>query len=55
MLYIRVLAQHPLVAEMQDGWVSRQYGIKLPAKILQLRGIFSEYCKVEFTMDCRPY
>jgi hypothetical protein len=44
-LRLRVMAEIPLVAEIQDGWVSRRYGVKLPAKILTLRGVFSEHCK----------
>jgi hypothetical protein len=33
-----------LVCDITEGWVSRRYGHKLPAKILHLRGIFHTRC-----------
>jgi hypothetical protein len=51
-LLLRVVADPSLVAEIQDGWVSRRYGVKLPAKILQLSGVFRERCRVVIDASC---
>jgi hypothetical protein len=51
-LLLRVIAESPLVGEIQDGWVSRRYGIKLPAKVLKLSGVFSERCKAVIDAYC---
>jgi uncharacterized heparinase superfamily protein len=51
-LLLRVLAEPPLVAEIQDGWVSHRYGVKRPAKILQLSGVFSERCTTVIDASC---
>jgi hypothetical protein len=51
-LLLRVVAEPPLTAEIQDGWVSRRYGVKLPAKILKLSGVFSEHCRAVIDAYC---
>lgn len=47
-LCLRVTSESPLEIELGDGWVSRQYGIKLPSTTLKLRSVFSGYCRVSF-------
>jgi Heparinase II/III-like protein len=37
---------------VEEGWVSRRYGQKLPAKILKLQGKFSDYCRVVLHASC---
>jgi hypothetical protein len=51
-LGIRVVADSPLTTEILDGWVSRRYGIKLPARILKLYGTFSNQLHVTFDAAC---
>jgi Heparinase II/III-like protein/Heparinase II/III N-terminus len=38
-----------LTYKLVDGWVSPQYGRKLPAKILHMSGNFSEACRTQLT------
>jgi hypothetical protein len=52
-LLMQVAPECPIRAEMQDGWISRGYGTKLPAKILKLSGIFSEHCQIAFEAHCQ--
>ena len=51
-LGIRVVTESPLSTEILDGWVSRRYGIKLPARILRLHGTFSNQLQVTFDAAC---
>jgi hypothetical protein len=44
-LQLTVTSPLPLDASVEDGWVSRSYGTKLPAKILKLQRGFSDYCR----------
>jgi hypothetical protein len=43
-------SESPLEFNIVDGWVSRQYGSKLPAKILHLSGTFNGACRTDITM-----
>jgi hypothetical protein len=36
--------------EIEDGWVSRRYGHKLPAKVLHISGTFASKCRTDFTI-----
>jgi hypothetical protein len=45
-----VRAEIPLVFEIEDGWVSRRYGHRLPAKILHISGMFNTACKIVLTI-----
>jgi hypothetical protein len=49
-LTMSVHAEIPLIFRIEDGWVSRQYGHKLPAKILYMRGTFNSTCCVVSTI-----
>jgi Heparinase II/III-like protein/Heparinase II/III N-terminus len=49
---ITVTSTHPLHSTIEEGWVSRSYGTKLPAKILKLQGTFSDRCRVVFHACC---
>ena len=40
----------PLVFRIVDGWVSRRYGHKLPAKILHMSGTFNSTCQMVLTI-----
>ena len=51
-LLLHVTSEFPLVAEIQDEWVSRRYGVKLPAKSLKLSHVFSEHCRAVFDAYC---
>ena len=44
-------AEIPLVCSIVDGWVSRKYGHKLPAKILHIHGTFNATCRMVLTMQ----
>jgi Heparinase II/III N-terminus/Heparinase II/III-like protein len=43
-LAITVRAEIPLLFEIEEGWVSRRYGHRLPAKILHISGMFNAVC-----------
>jgi hypothetical protein len=45
-LVLAVDAEIPLTFSVVDGWVSRRYGHKLPAKILHMQGTFNSTCRV---------
>jgi hypothetical protein len=45
-IVIRAHARIPLVFSIVDGWVSRRYGHKLPAKILHISGTFNAACRL---------
>jgi Heparinase II/III-like protein/Heparinase II/III N-terminus len=47
-LLLRVFALDPLKAQIQDGWVSRSYGVKLPSKILKFADTFSGHYNLTF-------
>jgi uncharacterized heparinase superfamily protein len=51
-LGIQVVSESPLTTEILDGWVSRRYGMKLPARILKLHGTFSHQLQVTFEVAC---
>jgi hypothetical protein len=42
-LLLHVYTAQPLKAEIQDGWVSPSYGIKLPAKIVKFAVTFADF------------
>jgi len=44
-LMLIIHAEVPLVFRIEDGWVSRRYGHKLPAKILHASGMFNATCR----------
>jgi hypothetical protein len=54
MLRLTITSTTALEAIVQDGWVSRCYGRKLPGKILKLQGKFSDECLLSFGA-CRVY
>jgi hypothetical protein len=47
-LQMAVASTVPLNTTVQEAWVSRSYGTKLPGKILILQGVFSDRCGVAF-------
>jgi hypothetical protein len=49
-LEIIVHAEIPIRPQIVDGWVSRKYGHKLPAKILHLSGLFNSTCCLVLTI-----
>jgi hypothetical protein len=49
-LVIAVDGGIPLTFRIMDGWVSRRYGHKLPAKILHMQGTFNSTCRVVLTL-----
>jgi hypothetical protein len=49
-LAIAMSADIPLVFKVEDGWVSRQYGCKLTAKILRIHGMFNTSCRAVLRM-----
>jgi hypothetical protein len=49
-LMLTIQAEIPLVFRIEDGWVSRRYGQKLPAKILHAHGTFRGRCRVVTTI-----
>jgi hypothetical protein len=51
-LLLHLPSSNRFTAQIQDGWISRSYGTKLPAKILELRRVFSEHCKVVIDAYC---
>lgn len=51
-LHMTVTSTHPLNTAIEEGWVSRSYGTKLPGKILMIRGTFSDYCRVVLQACC---
>jgi hypothetical protein len=50
-LALDVRAAIPLVFEIEDGWVSRRYGHRLPAKILHVNGKFNTTCQMQLTIQ----
>jgi hypothetical protein len=36
--------------DIEDGWISRWYGHKLPAKILHMSGNFTSFCRMQLTL-----
>jgi hypothetical protein len=50
-LELTVCAGIPLEFSIMDGWVSRRYGQKWPAKILHMRGIFNATCCMVLRID----
>ena len=48
-LVLAVDGDLPLTYSIMDGWVSRRYGHKLPAKILHMQGTFNSGCRVVLT------
>ena len=49
-LVLVIRAGIPLAFSIIDGWVSRRYGHKCPARILHVRGLFNATCCVVVTM-----
>jgi hypothetical protein len=49
-LALAVRAAIPLVFEVDEGWVSRRYGKRLPAKILHMSGTFNSACWLVLTI-----
>jgi hypothetical protein len=49
-LALAVRAAIPLVFDLEEGWVSRRYGQKLPAKILHISGTFNSACYLVLTV-----
>ena len=49
-LMLMIHAEVPLIFRIEDGWVSRRYGNKLPAKILRASGTFSAMCRTVLTI-----
>ena len=47
-----ITSRNPLTISIQEGWVSRRYGEKLPAKILKLQSTFSDHCEVILHAQC---
>jgi hypothetical protein len=45
-LQIEIISSLSLKPVIEEGWVSRSYGTKLPAKLLRLEGRFSDHCQV---------
>jgi hypothetical protein len=45
-LQIEITSTLSLKAVIEEGWVSRSYGTKLPAKVLRLVGKFADHCKL---------
>jgi hypothetical protein len=39
-----------LTCELLDGWVSREYGSKLPARIIHMSGKFSSACRTQLSL-----
>jgi Heparinase II/III-like protein/Heparinase II/III N-terminus len=40
----------PLALEIDEGWVSRRYGHRLPAKILHISGTFNSACRLTLAL-----
>jgi Heparinase II/III-like protein/Heparinase II/III N-terminus len=51
-LLLQVNSDSPFVAEIENGWISRSYGVKRPAKILKLFSVFSEHYQAVFDAYC---
>jgi hypothetical protein len=49
-LVLTARAGIPLLFKIVDGWVSRRYGHKLPAKILHIHGTFNSRCHMVVTI-----
>jgi hypothetical protein len=49
-LEIVASSENSLDFGIDDGWISRRYGHKQPAKILRIGGRFTSECRVRFTM-----
>jgi uncharacterized heparinase superfamily protein len=49
-LEISAHSEIPLTFDIADGWVSRQYGRKLPAQILYIRGKFDLRCRAQLSL-----
>ena len=49
-LEISATAEIPLVFRIADGWVSRRYGHKIPAKVLIINAAFESTCRVFITL-----
>ena len=43
-----VRSEYVVVSDVLDGWISRSYGVKLPAKTLKLSAEFLESCTLVF-------
>jgi hypothetical protein len=52
-LFLRIVGECPVTPAILDGWVSRQYGIKFPAKILTLSTLFTNECRMVFEASCQ--
>jgi hypothetical protein len=51
-LAMQVISDSALVSEICEGWISRSYGARLPAKILKLTTQFSGLCKLWLHASC---
>jgi Heparinase II/III-like protein/Heparinase II/III N-terminus len=51
-LAMQVISDSALVPEICEGWISRSYGARLPAKILKLTTRFSGLCKLSLHASC---
>jgi uncharacterized heparinase superfamily protein len=51
-LAIQVISDSPLFSEIVEGWISRSYGTRLPAKILKLSTQFSGQYKFSLHASC---
>ena len=49
-LHLAIDAETPLRLTTESGWVSRKYGRKLPANILQISGAFISRCSITLTI-----
>jgi len=49
-LVISARGDIPILFTILDGWVSRRYGHKLPAKVLHISGRFNSACRLLFTI-----
>jgi hypothetical protein len=49
-LELALRSETPVAFKIEDGWVSRQYGKKLPAKVLRISGRFESVCRLGLTI-----
>jgi hypothetical protein len=51
-LKIAVTSAIPMATAVENGWISRSYGTKLPAKILKFHGTFTNHWQVVVYASC---
>jgi hypothetical protein len=49
-LALVVWAEVPLIFSIEDGWISRRYGHRLPARLLHISGRFNPACRMVLTI-----